>query len=80
MTNRSRHWRSRPMSGKRHDDDNDHDNDDQPSGSSTVVTVSGGFWLIAWLFTVGYAHLSFGHGVLALLIWPYYAGDFAGSH
>ncbi len=31
-------------------------------------------WTIGWLFTVGYLHLTFWNGVLALLIWPYYLG------
>jgi hypothetical protein len=33
-----------------------------------------GLWLMGWLFTIGYLHLSFWRGVLALLIWPYYLG------
>ena len=36
--------------------------------------VSGGFWFAAWLFTIGFLKLSFGQGVLALLIWPFYIG------
>lgn len=34
----------------------------------------GGLWAIGWLFTIGYLHLSFWKGVLALVIWPYYIG------
>lgn len=34
----------------------------------------GGLWIAAWLFTVGYLGLSFGKGLLALLLWPYYLG------
>ncbi len=42
-------------------------------------TVSGGLWVIAWMFTIGYLHLSFWSGVLAIVIWPYYLGaSFAG--
>lgn len=37
-------------------------------------TISGGFWIAAWLFTLGYLQLSFWQGVLALLIWPYFLG------
>ena len=37
-------------------------------------TLSGGVWLAAWLFTIGYVHLSFWQGVLALVLWPYYLG------
>lgn len=32
----------------------------------------GGVWAVGWLFTIGYLHLSFWKGVLALLLWPYY--------
>lgn len=38
-------------------------------------TLPGGIWLVGWLFTIGYLHLSFWKGVLAILIWPYYIGD-----
>jgi hypothetical protein len=37
-------------------------------------TFTGGMWIAAWLFTVGFLGLSFIHGVLAILIWPYYIG------
>lgn len=37
-------------------------------------TFSAGFWIAAWMFTIGLANLSFGQGVLALAIWPYYLG------
>ena len=35
---------------------------------------TGGIWFAAWLFTVGFLHLSFGKGLMALLLWPYYLG------
>ena len=35
---------------------------------------AGGLWCAAWLFTIGYLHLSFWKGVLAILLWPYYIG------
>jgi len=35
---------------------------------------SGGLWFVGWLFTIGYLQLSFGQGLLALVIWPYYLG------
>lgn len=35
---------------------------------------SGGLWIAAWLFTIGFLKLSIGQGVLALLLWPYYLG------
>ncbi len=31
-------------------------------------------WAIGWLFTLGYLHLSFWSGVLAIIVWPYYLG------
>jgi hypothetical protein len=31
-------------------------------------------WFGGWLFTLGYVHLTFWKGVLALVIWPYYLG------
>lgn len=34
----------------------------------------GGMWFVAWLFTLGFLKLSFGQGLLALIIWPYYIG------
>ena len=37
-------------------------------------TVWGGLWFAAWLFTIGYLHLAFWQGVLAIIIWPYYLG------
>lgn len=35
----------------------------------------GCIWFIGWLFTIGYLNLSFGKGVLALIVWPYYIGS-----
>jgi len=35
----------------------------------------GPIWIIGWLFTIGYAHLSFWKAVLGLIIWPYYFGS-----
>ncbi|HUY62343.1 MAG TPA: hypothetical protein VMV50_00925 [Candidatus Paceibacterota bacterium] len=40
----------------------------------------GGLWLAAWLFTVGYLHLAFWQGVLAIIIWPYYIGAALAIH
>ena len=31
-------------------------------------------WIAAWLFTIGFLHLTFWKGVLAVVIWPYYIG------
>ena len=35
---------------------------------------TGTVWAFGWLFTIGYLHLAFWKGVLALLLWPYYLG------
>lgn len=35
----------------------------------------GMLWFIGWLFTVGYLKLSFGKGILAIVVWPYYIGE-----
>ena len=36
-------------------------------------------WYAAWLFTIGYLHLTFWKGALALVLWPYYIGVHAGA-
>ena len=42
-------------------------------------SVTGGLWFVGWLFTIGFLKLSFGWGVLAIIIWPYLLGaHFAG--
>jgi len=40
------------------------------------VDVMGPFWIIGWFFTLGFLQLSFWKGVLAILLWPYYLGDY----
>lgn len=37
-------------------------------------TFAGSLWFAAWLFTIGYLHLSFWKGVFALVVWPYFIG------
>lgn len=37
-------------------------------------TFSGGLWIGAWLFTIGFLHLTFWQGVIAIVVWPYYIG------
>lgn len=37
-------------------------------------TLSGGIWMAAWLFTLGFLQLSFWKGVLAAILWPYLLG------
>lgn len=41
-----------------------------------VAGIMGPVWFIGWLFTLGFLKLSFFQGLLALIIWPYYIGDF----
>jgi hypothetical protein len=36
-------------------------------------------WFGAWLFTIGYLHLTFWNGVLAIVLWPYYLGVMFGT-
>ncbi len=37
-------------------------------------SFTGLFWIAGWLFTIGFLHLDFWKGLLAILIWPYYIG------
>jgi uncharacterized membrane protein len=37
-------------------------------------SFSGLLWFIGWLFTIGFVHLGFWKGVVALLVWPYFLG------
>ncbi len=41
----------------------------------SIHTWSGPFWLIGWLFTVGFAPLSGWKILFALVVWPYYIGQ-----
>ena len=34
----------------------------------------GSVWFAGWLFTIGFLHLGFLRGVLAMVLWPYYLG------
>ena len=43
-------------------------------GSSGAPISIGSIWFIMWLFTIGYAELSFWKAVLAMVIWPYFLG------
>ena len=36
----------------------------------------GSIWFIGWLYTIGFLHLAFWKGLLALVVWPYYLGVF----
>jgi uncharacterized membrane protein len=37
-------------------------------------SFAGGLWFVGWLFTIGFLHLQFWKGVLAIVVWPYYLG------
>ena len=34
----------------------------------------GTVWCASWLFTIGFLHLGFWKGILAIVLWPYYLG------
>jgi len=34
----------------------------------------GGLWFAGWLFTIGFLHLDFFRGALAIVLWAYYLG------
>jgi hypothetical protein len=36
-------------------------------------------WFIGWLFTIGFAKLSFWAGLAGLFVWPYFLGDHIAS-
>lgn len=38
-------------------------------------SVSGSAWFAGWLFTIGYLQLAFWKAVLAIVLWPYYLGQ-----
>ena len=41
-----------------------------------VAGIMGPIWFMGWLFTIGFLKLSFFQGLLALIVWPYYIGEF----
>ncbi len=43
-------------------------------------SFTGILWIGAWLFTIGFLHLSFWKGVLAIVLWPYYLGVVLSPH
>lgn len=47
-------------------------------GKMEVAGLVGPLWFIGWLFTIGFADLSFWGSVVALVIWPYYLGSALG--
>lgn len=43
-------------------------------------SFTGSLWVVGWLFSIGFLHLAFWRGVLAIVIWPYYIGAMLNSH
>jgi hypothetical protein len=43
-------------------------------------SFTGSLWLVGWLFVIGFLHLTFWKGVLAIVLWPYYLGAMLNSH
>jgi hypothetical protein len=43
-------------------------------GQARTVVTTVPFWLIGWLFTLGFTQPTFWKGVLDILIWPYFLG------
>jgi len=41
-----------------------------------VAGIMGPVWFMGWLFTIGFLKLTFFQGLFALIVWPYYIGDF----
>ena len=41
--------------------------------------IAGMLWFGSWLFTIGFLHLGFWQGVLAIVLWPYYLGHMIGA-
>ena len=39
-----------------------------------------GIWIIGWLFTIGFVHLSVKQSLLGLVIWAYYLGAKLSTH
>ena len=47
-------------------------------GKMEVAGIMGPIWMMGWLFTIGYADLSFFKGLIAALLWPYFLGSTIG--
>ena len=44
-------------------------------GQARTVVTTVPFWLIGWLFTLGFTHPMFWKGVLDIVLWPYFLGQ-----
>ena len=40
----------------------------------SAPSCMGLLWVGGWLFTIGFLHLTFWKGALAIVLWPYYLG------
>ena len=40
------------------------------------IDVMGHIWAMGWLFTLGFLGLGFWKGLLAIIVWPYYIGEY----
>jgi hypothetical protein len=40
------------------------------------ASIGGLLWIMGWLFTLGFLNLTFWKGVLAIIVWPYYIGEY----
>ena len=40
------------------------------------IDVMGPVWGMGWLFTLGFLQLGFWKGLLAIIVWPYYIGEY----
>jgi hypothetical protein len=47
---------------------------DTKCGGGSGQVFGGTAWAMGWMFTIGYLHLHFWPGVLAMIIWPWYIG------
>jgi hypothetical protein len=50
-----------------------HEHNHSCGAAQTPISI-GSIWFIGWLFTIGFAELSFWKAVLALVLWPYFLG------
>lgn len=43
------------------------------------ASMMGGLWIMGWLFTLGFLKVSFFKGLLAIVLWPYYIGEYVAA-
>ena len=54
-------------------------NDKQIIHNKTEVAgIVGPIWMIGWLFTIGFVHLTVTKAIFAVVLWPYYLGSALG--